>query len=72
MPSDKDGGDATPIRRHDMRYCRTHSMVAELFAKSSFSQPTAEAWNFNADAWARLAELRERERARSPVRHIKP
>lgn len=72
MSSDKDGGNRAPSRPHDPRYCRTHSMVAELFAKSSVHGPTAEAWNFNADAWARLAELRERERARFPVTHIKP
>lgn len=44
----------------DPRYCRTHAMVADLFAKSSAYSANAAAWAFNANAWTELAELKER------------
>ena len=61
--ADSDGKDEAVIF-HDPRYCRTHAMVAELFARSSSRRPNAQAWSFNATAWEHLAQLKEREQAR--------
>ena len=55
--------------RCDPRFCRTHALLADLFAKSSFSPFNAEAWTFNARAWAGLAEIKEREETGSNFGH---
>jgi hypothetical protein len=72
---------ASSGRRVDPRYCRTHALVADLFANSSSSPVSAAAWSFNANAWAVLAALKEqmleaqtagrqgRPDAREPGRH---
>jgi hypothetical protein len=44
----------------DPRFCRTHALVADLFAKSSGYRVNAAAWAFNAQAWAELADLKQR------------
>ena len=52
-------------QRRDTRFCRTHALIADLFAKSSAHPAGAAAWGFNARAWAELAEIKERESGRS-------
>jgi hypothetical protein len=48
--------EAKPL---DPRYCRTHAMVAQLFADCPRHSSNADAWSYVAKAWADLAALKE-------------
>jgi hypothetical protein len=54
--------------RRDPRYCRTHAMVAELFARTSSRDFDAKTWEYVAQAWSELAALKERENSIIPAR----
>jgi hypothetical protein len=43
---------------HDIRYCRTHALVAELFAASAADRSNARTWWFISKAWTELADLK--------------
>lgn len=49
-------------RARDIRYCRTHALIADLFAKRPSHCSNAEIWTYVAEAWAELAALKERAR----------
>lgn len=44
----------------DPRHCRTHGLVATLFANSPTHPTNATTWVYIANAWNELADLRER------------
>ncbi len=47
-------------RKHvDPRYCRTHAIVAQLFADNLSPGYNAAAWSYVAKAWNELADFKE-------------
>ena len=45
---------------HTIRYCRTHALVAELFAACPLHRSNADTWHFISRAWSDLVLLKER------------
>ena len=58
----QEDSEAAEQRARDPRYCRTHALIADMFAQQPSHPSNAGIWAYVAEAWAELAELKERVR----------
>ena len=49
-----------PRQRLDYRYCNTHALGAQLFAARPMHHSNRDVWEYVAQAWSELAELKRR------------
>ena len=56
-----------PPPEHDERYCRTHALVARLFA--AYRPSNCDAWMYVAQSWEALAALKARLKQTTAENH---